>query len=260
MGRCRDRPAASRAGRGAAPQSAREAAQADLTGYWVPLLTEDWVWRAITAPKGDFTSVPLNDEGRRVANDWDLARDEANGEQCRPFGAPGVMRLPLRVHVTWADDNTLSIETDAGRQTRLFNFDATTQPGRERAWQGHSIAEWTRQSGGIDPRGVFALSGNSGASQAPPPMGSLKVVTQNLRPGYLRKNGLPYSENAVLTEYYSPNTTFGQDYLAVLTIVDDPTYLSTPFITSTHFKREPDGSKWNPSPCRTDPPRSSAGG
>ena len=242
------------------PMSARESAQVDLTGYWVPLMTEDWLWRAITPAKGDATSVPLNAEGIRVANEWDLANDEASGEQCRPFGAPGLMRLPLRIHVTWEDDDTLAIETDAGQQMRLFNFDNTTQAGRERTWQGHSIAEWTRQVGQFDAAAMFSLSGATGAREEGPPMGSLKVVTQNLRPGYLRKNGLPYSENAVLTEYYSRISTFGNDYMAVLTIVDDPRYLSTNFITSTHFKREADGSKWNPSPCRTDPPRSSAGG
>jgi hypothetical protein len=240
--------------------SAREAAQVDLTGYWVSLITEDWLWRAITPAKGDVTSVPLNAEGIEVANAWDPASDEASGEQCRVFGAAGLMRLPLRIHVTWEDDDTLKLETDAGQQTRLFNFDNATQPGPERTWQGHSIAEWTRAVGQFDLREAFGLSAPGSEQQEGPPKGSLKVVTQNLRPGYLRKNGLPYSEDAVLTEYYSRVSTFGNDYMAVLTIVDDPTYLSSNFITSTHFKREPDGSEWNPSPCKTDPPRSSAGG
>ena len=241
------------------PGTARESAQADLTGYWVPLITEDWLYRVITPDKGDATSVPLNAEGKKVANAWDLAKDEASGEQCRPFGAPGVMRLPLRVHITWADDSTLKIETDTGQQTRLFYFDKAKQPGRERTWQGHSIAEWTQPVGQFNLAALFALPGAANSQQEGPPKGSLKVVTQNLRPGYLRKNGLPYSEKAVLTEYYSRISTFGNDYMAVLTVVDDPMYLAVPFITSTHFKREPDGSKWNPSPCKTDPPRSSAG-
>ena len=41
----------------------------------------------------------------------------------------------------------------------------------------------------------------------------------------------------------------GSDWLTVLTIVDDPRYLSQQFITSTHFKREADASGWNPTPC-----------
>ena len=239
------------------PMTARDSAQVDLTGYWVALITEDWLWRGITPARGDATSVPLNPRGTEVANEWDLSADEANGEQCRPFGAPGLMRLPLRIHVTWADDETLGIETDAGQQTRLFNFDTPTQPGAERTWQGHSIAEWTRPVGGFDLRQVFGLASGE---QEGPFNGSLKVVTDNLRPGYLRKNGLPYSENAVLTEYYSRVSVYGNDYMAILTIVNDPAYLTTDFITSSHFKREPDGSGWNPSPCRTDPPRSSPEG
>jgi hypothetical protein len=80
--------------------------------------------------------------------------------------------------------------------------------------------------------------------------GSLKVVTTNLKPGYLRKNGVPYSANTKLTEYYSRTTEAdGTSYLIVTTVVDDPTYLQQPFITSTHFKLEPNGSKWMPSAC-----------
>jgi len=244
---------------GQPPTSAREAAQADLTGYWVSLMTEDWLWRAITPPRGDWTSVPLNPRGREVANEWDLARDEASGEQCRPFGAAGVMRMPTRIHVTWADDETLQIETDAGQQTRLFHFDKTTQPGPEPTWQGDSVAEWTQPVGQFDLRVVFGLDQDDGGQRAGPPKASMKVMTHNLRPGYLRKNGLPYSEDVALTEYYARHSTFGNDYMAILTIVDDPTYLAAPFVTSTHFKREADGANWNPSPCRTDPPRAAAG-
>ena len=180
------------------PKTAREGAQVDLTGYWVPLITEDWLYRVVTPAKGDATSVPLNPEGRKVAGAWDLAKDEAAGEQCKPFGAPGLMRLPLRVHITWADDNTLKVETDAGQQTRLFIFDKTKQPGRERTWQGHSLAEWTQPVGVFNLAAFLALPGAEPNKSDGPPKGSLKVVTQNLRPGYLRKNGLPYSERTVL--------------------------------------------------------------
>lgn len=231
------------------PESAQESAQVDLTGYWVPLVTEDWLWRMVTPPKGNYASVPLNPEGRRVADTWDLEKDIANGDQCKPFGAGGVMRMPLRVHITWADDNTLKIETDAGQQTRLFHFDETAQPSPQRTWQGFSLAEWTRP---LPRRGRGRRGGPPVA--AAPPEGALKVVTNNLRAGYLRKNGVPYSENAVVTEYYDRVSAFGNDYMMVVTVVEDPTYLTMPFITSTNFKREPDGSKWNPSPCKIDPP------
>jgi len=84
----------------------------------------------------------------------------------------------------------------------------------------------------------------------------LKVVTTNMREGYLRKNGVPYSESAVITEYVDrlgpePDRAV---YLLIRTMVEDPKYLQQPFVTSTHFRLEAEGSKWNPTPCKTDPP------
>lgn len=243
-------------GFGGPPRSARETAQVDLTGYWVALVTEDWLWRMITAPRGDATSVPLNREGQQVAGRWDPAADEASGEACRAFGAAGLMRLPLRLHITWEDENTLRIETDAGQQTRLLRF-GDAPAAAEHSWQGVTTAEWTKPVGGFDLRA--AISGRTAPPPSGPPMGSLKAVTTQLRAGYLRKNGLPYSENAELTEYFSRVTGFGSDYLTVLSIVHDPMYLSQDFVTSSHFKREADDSNWNPAPCRTAAPLASAG-
>ena len=251
----------------AAPPTPRQLAQADLTGYWVAQVTEDWRWRMMTPPKGDYLGVPLNDAGRKVGDGWDLARDAAGGNLCRSFGAGGLMRHPLRIRVTWVDDHTLQLETDLGRQTRLFRFDRSRQSTGARSLQGHSVAQWTRpgpppappRQGGAVPEGRAFGPGVAppparGRGPAPPPAGGLKVVTTNLAPGYLRKNGIPYSENAVVTEYYDRVSLFGADYLQLVTVVEDPAYLFTSFVVSNHFKREPDGAKWNPQPCTVDPP------
>jgi hypothetical protein len=223
----------------APPRTPKEAAPIDLTGTWVSVVTEDWRWRMVVPRKGDYSSVPLTAEGRKVADAWDPAKMAADG--CRPFGAAGVMRVPGRVRVTWDGDTTLRIETDAGRQTRLLRFDATQKPPSRRTWQGQSVAEWQRipQPGGL---GVSLQT-------APGRVGSLKVVTTGLRAGYLRRNGVPYSEDAVMTEYFDRVTAYDSDWLVVLTVVEDPRYLNQPFITSTHFKREADASKWMPVPC-----------
>jgi len=101
--------------------SARDTAPEDITGYWVSVVTEDWRWRMLTPAKGDITSIPLNPVGRKTAEAWDPAKDEAAGNQCKAYGAPGLMRLPTRLHITWQDDNTLKVETDEGTQTRLFH-------------------------------------------------------------------------------------------------------------------------------------------
>jgi hypothetical protein len=216
--------------------TAKAGAPIDLTGYWVSIVTEDWRYRMVTPAKGDYASVPLNAEGKKAADAWDAAKDEAAGEQCRSYGAPAIMRVPGRLHITWEDDNTLRVDTDAGKQTRLFHFDGKTASGAPE-WQGFSVAKWEIPGSGRGP--------NPAARG-----GSLKVVTTHIRPGYLRKNGVPYSADAVLTEFYSrtaePN---GDSWLIVTTVVEDPKYLTQPFITSTHFRRQPDSAGWNPLPC-----------
>lgn len=251
----------------AGPRTARQSAQADLTGYWVAQITEDWRWRMMTPPKGDYMGVPLNEAGRKAGDGWDLARDAGQGQLCRAFGAGGLMRHPLRIRITWPDDNTLQLETDLGRQTRRFHFDRS-RPAGARSLQGHSLAQWTRpgpppappRQGGAVPEGrafgpgVTPPRGRGAAGPPPPPPGGLKVVTTNLLAGYLRKNGVPYSENATVTEYYDRVTLFGTDYLQLVTVVEDPTYLFTSFVVSNQFKREPDAAKWNPQPCTIDPP------
>ena len=214
-------------GRGAAtpPRTAQESAPIDLTGYWVSFITEDWRFRMMTPPKGDYTRVPLTPEGRKVADGWNPAADQAAGLQCKAYGAAAIMRVPGRFHITWQDAGTLRIESDAGMQTRALHFAAPAPPG-ERTWQGSSTARWDI------------------ATQ------SLSVVTTNMRAGYLRRNGVPYSENATVTEHFdvAPYPDGGQ-LLIVTTIVEDPQYLQRTFIVSSHFKKERDGSRWSPTPC-----------
>jgi hypothetical protein len=226
---------AAQRGRGAAPpQVPRQAAPIDLTGTWVSLVTEDWRWRMITPPKGDYTGIPLNAEARRVADSWDPAKDEAAGTQCKAYGAPAIMRVPGRLNIAWDNDTTLRMDIDAGMQRRLFRFGQPQPQGGEPAWQGNSAAQWEVEGGQFGvPRG-----------------GHLKVVTTGLRPGYLRKNGIPYSEKGVLTEYlYRVTEPNGDSLLLLITNFEDPQYLNAPVIMTTQFKKIPDGSGWNPTPC-----------
>lgn len=221
------------------PPTPRAAAPFDLTGLWVSVVTEDWRWRMLVPAKGDYSSVPLSAAGRKAADAWDPSMMAADG--CKPYGAPAIMRMPGRVRVAWESDTTLRIETDAGMQTRLLRFDRGAKPPAARTWQGHSAAEWQ----------PIILPGGLGVSlqQAAPRTGALKVVTSGLRAGYLRRNGVPYGESAVTTEYFDRQTANGTDWMTVLTVVEDPQYLSQPFVTSTHYRRETDPSRWTPSPC-----------
>jgi len=226
-----------------APATARAAAPIDITGHWVSLITDDWVYRMITPAKGDLSYVPLNAEGRRVAEAWDPARDEAAGEQCKGYSAPAIMRLPSRVEITWQDDNTLKLDIDTGMQTRLFHFGPGEAQGA-RSWQGWSAASW--QLSGTTEQFYPGPTSLGNIKRA----GSLKVDTTNLRAGYLRKNGVPFSENALLTEFYNLIVeNDGSQYLVIQTFVSDPRYLTNHFVRTLQFKREPDGSKRRPVPC-----------
>ena len=221
------------AGRGGgAPATPQASAALDLTGYWVSVISEDWKYRMVTPKAGVFDSLPLNGDGRKIGMAWDPSKDEAAGEACRAYTAANVMRLPGRIHVTWRDANTLQIETDAGTQTRLLRFGNATAPA-ESTWQGHSVAQWEYGPG----RGATRL-------------GNLKVVTTNLRPGYVRKNGAPHSDKAVVTEFFDLNSLpNGDTWMTITTKVEDPVYFSRPYITTTDFKKLPGAAGWNPTPC-----------
>jgi hypothetical protein len=226
---------------GSAPvPSPREAAPIDLTGQWVAIISEDWRWRMVTPAKGDYASIPLSVEGQRVADQWNPARDVAAGEQCKAYGAPGVMRGPTRLRITWQDDATLKVETDYGMQTRLLRFRGVPAPATP-SWQGVTAAQWVMAAGAAGGRA------RGGAVQR---HGSLKSMTAGLRPGYLRKNGVPYSARATYAEYWDVHPQRnGDQYLVVTSVVDDPVYLQTPWITSLHFKKESDPARWDPTPC-----------
>jgi hypothetical protein len=263
------------------PPTAKAIAPIDVTGYWTAVVTEDWHTRMLTAPRGDFGSgppntienpgvgfigsgpnpsaqgnIPYRAPAAKLALTWDPAKDEAEGNACKAYGAPGLMRQPTHLRVSWQDDNTLKIEADYGSQTRLFHFGPPPDAGRldygnatffppqarkvepragiEPSWQGHSSASWTIMGG----RGDFKRGG------------SLKVVTTNLKPGYYWKNGMPYTGNAVLTEYFRVmDLPDRSQWIRFTQIVDDPEYLTQPWVVNYAFKKLPDGSKWNPTPC-----------
>lgn len=230
-------PAADAAQAAARTRSPREAATFDLTGYWTAVVTEDWRWRMVTPPKGDFASIPLNEEGRKIGNEWDPVKDAAAGDQCKAFGAAAIMRMPTRIRITWQDDRTLKVETDHGQQTRLFRFAPATAANPQAALppltpapaadapslQGNTVARWNANA--------------------------LETATGNLLPGYLRRNGAPYSGDAVVLEYWNRYSAFGDEWLSITTAVRDPKYLFQEFITSSSYRKLPDGTRWTPLPC-----------
>jgi hypothetical protein len=230
-------------GQGAPAAVGRPQAPWDIAGYWVSLVTDDWRYRMLTPPKGNADYVPVTAAARKAMESWDPAKDEAAGEACKGYGAGGVMRQPTRLHITWVNDTTMQMEVSAGTQTRTFKFlpppapgDPPPPPGPP-SWQGTSTARWT-----------FPLSPLSRAAGAVK-TAQLTVTTNGLRPGYVRKNGIPYSANTTITENYVRLADEGDEFLVVTQTVDDPVNFAPPYVKTYEFKRERDGSKWAPTPC-----------
>jgi len=232
--------------RSSSSRNAKDEAPFDLTGYWVSVVTEDWRYRMVTPAPGDYQGVPMTADAIKIADAWDPAKDEASGAQCKSYGAPAILRVPGLLHITWQDDQTLRMETDAGKQTRLFHFGNQSAASSMRTLQGYSVAQWEVPRT-VDPR----LPPDVTDPNTPRPTnGTLRVTTSNLSTGYLRKNGVPYSENATLTEYYDVVRERSGDLWMVVTIVTtDPQYLREPFIITSNFKKQSDNKGWNPTAC-----------
>ena len=208
------------------PKTPKESAPIDLTGYWVAIVSEDWRFRMVVPPKGDYPDFTLTADGKKIADAWDPAKDEADRDHCKAYGAPNIMRVPGRFHITWADDYTLKIETDAGMQTRLLRFAAPGKnvPAGSPSRQGSSIAQWERKS--------------------------LRVDTSNLLPGYLQYNGVPFSGNLKMVEYFDTiREPGGEVWLIDDAILTDPMYLARSHKRSTHLRKQADASGWDPQPC-----------
>jgi hypothetical protein len=237
-------------GQAPAPTPPRASAPIDLTGYWVSIVTEDWRWRMVTPAKGDYASIPLTAEAKRVADTWDPAKDEASGEQCRSYGAPGLMRIPGRLHITWQDDNTLKMEIDTGTQTRTFHFGTAQAPAGDPDWQGFSLASWELPGNAGGGGAGFGRRGGGAAPTGPRPGASMKVVTTRMRPGYWQKNGVPYSANARMTEWFTTlSEPTGDTYLLVTKLLEDPQYIQGGYYRTVQFKKQNDATGWNPTPC-----------
>jgi hypothetical protein len=218
------------------PAQAQAAPPVEITGYWVSVITQDWRLRMVTPARGDYLGIPLTAEAKKVADTWDPAKDETTGNQCKSYGAAGIMNLPERLHITWQDANTLRMDVDAGTQTRLFHF-GNWMPSGNATLQGDSLASWVPRRGPEIPPSTAKAK-------------YLKSTTTHMLPGYLRKNGIPYGPNAVLTEYFDLfQESSGDAWMIVTTTVEDPLYLQNPLILTAQFKKQADASGWEPTPC-----------
>ena len=234
---------------GGPPPTGKAGARVDFTGYWVSVVSEDWRWRMITPAKGDYANIPLNAAGRKIADA--LGSREGSG---RRRGVPRVCRARDHARARPSADHLAGRQhvedrhrcRDADATAALHAPNSPPPADGEPTWQGTSIARWEAPPRGLAgntiPLGLGARAGTDSRT--------LEVITTRIRPGYLRKNGVPFSAGTTMTEYFDLfKDPDGLDWFVVTSIVRDPQFLNGPWVTTSHFKKEPDGAKWKPSPC-----------
>lgn len=200
-------------------------AQADLSGTWVAQYHEDQPERGPGPELGDYLGLPINASARMRADSWDADLLTLPEYQCRPHPSDyGDRHSHVRI---WAEIDTATQATVAYRthrewqaQERTIYMDNRPRPPDYAAhtWQGFSLGKWEGDM--------------------------LTIVTTHLKESYIRRNGVPRSEKAIVTEHFLRHG----NYLTMVTIVNDPVYLTEPFIRSSDYLFDP-GHVIPPYPC-----------
>jgi hypothetical protein len=205
-------------------------AQIDFVGEWAPQFHEDQPERVGGPPVGDYAGLPINDAARFMADAWEASILSVPEHQCKPHPADysprGPANLRISKEVDTASQETIAYHTHISWQApeRTIWMDGRPHPDELAAhtWQGFSTGEWI---GGPN-------------SQV------LKVVTTHLKKGWIRRNGVPRSDQAELTEYFYRHGNF----LTWTSIINDPLYLTEPMIRTSDFMVNP-GQQIGPYPC-----------
>lgn len=201
-------------------------AQADLAGMWAQRFHEELPERGEGPEIGDYTGLPVNDAARLRADSWDASKWTVPERQCEPHPADYAPRGPANLRIGRTVD-PVSQEVVSWDVTVMWSLQQRTifmdgrshpSPNAQHSWQGFSTGEWDGDM--------------------------LKVTTTHLKEGWVRRNGLPRSDKATLTEYFIRN----QDYLTLVTIVDDPVYLTEPLVRTSDWVLDP-GMRIGPFSC-----------
>jgi hypothetical protein len=193
-------------------------AQVDFSGEWAPLYHEDGPERLPGPELGDYTELPINDAARLRADSYDADRISVVPEyQCRPHGADYSMRglgnLRIWREYDTATQKLIAFHTHllAWDSERTIYMDGRPHPPEyaDHTWQGFSTGVW---------------EGNM-----------LTITTTHLKTNYIRRNGVPRSDKATLTEHWMKHG----DYLTVVTVIDDPVFLTEPLVRSDNWFLDP---------------------
>lgn len=188
-------------------------AQIDFSGEWAPRFHEDQPERVPGPELGDYLGLPINDAARLRADSWEGSMLTLPEWQCRPHSADYIWRGPSNLTIT-KEENPLTREIVAFHAEWLRSIDnpiyldgrPRPDPDALHAWGGFATGTWEGDM--------------------------LTITVTNLKEGYIRRNGLPRSSEATVTEHWVRHG----DFLTVTVIVNDPLYLSEPFIRTTDYE------------------------
>ena len=195
----------------------RASAQVDLSGLWGERMHEDEPHRQPGPELGDYTGLPINAAARLRADTWMASVQTLPERQCIPHPSTYAMRGPANMRI-WTEVDVATqaitaVRTHIGYMApqRWIYLDGRPHPPESAAhtWQGFSTGRW---------------EGNT-----------LVVTTTHIKAGYLQRNGVPHSDRATMTEYFTRHGSF----LTHISIVDDPVYLTEPLVRSSNWQADP---------------------
>ncbi len=201
-------------------------AQKELSGQWNQKVFEDRPERGPGPWIGDYTGMPINDADRMRGDTWDAEKWAVVERQCQPHPADYAVRGPAHLRI-WADVDKLTQGVKAWNLTtswmlphRMIYMDGRPHPPAYAAhtWQGFSTGEWEGDA--------------------------LKITTTHLKEGWVRRNGLARSDRGTMIEYLVRH----HSYLTMVTLVEDPLYLTEPFIRTSDWV-EAEGNQTLPNIC-----------
>jgi len=201
-------------------------AQYDLSGEWAPRFHEDQPERIPGPDIGDYLGLPITDAARLRGDSWDASLLTLPEHQCKPHPSDYGPRGPANLRI-WKDVDTATQETiawhthiswQAPERTIWMNGHPHPPEYAAHTWQGFSVGKW---------------DGNI-----------LTITTDMLKIGWIRRNGIPRSDKAVVNEHMIRHG----DHMTWVVIVNDPVYLTEPFIRSQDFVLDPT-QQIAPYPC-----------
>ena len=198
----------------------------DLSGEWAPRFHEDQPERIPGPDIGDYLGLPINDAARQHGDAWDASILTLPEHQCKPHPADYSPRGPANLRI-WREidhdtQSLIAVRTHISWQQpeRTIWMDGRPHPPEYAAhtWQGFSTGKWDGDM--------------------------LTVTTTHLKMGWIRRNGIPRSDKAVLTEHFVRHG----DYLTLISVINDPVYLTEPFVRTTNWAIDPH-QQIAPYPC-----------